>query len=379
MADSTTRCHELDGLRGIAVLLVVISHYYVLVDIAGAWRLNYALKHLLAYSGTGVDLFFVLSGFLVGGILIDRRHTPNVLPVFFTRRACRILPLYLLLLLSFVAAACFLPVAASHTHLLFGSSVPLWSYLLFSQNIVGPLCATVGPWWLAVTWSLAVEVHFYLLAPFVVRPISSRWWWGIAGAIVAASPFARWFVLEQLHLPHAASYATLMRIDGLLLGAMLAGYWRQPRRGPAIQQYRSILPKLVWGGIGFGMLLPFTALGANESFKIWALPSLASLLWTLVILQTVSTAGDGWINRGLRHPLLTGMGAVSYFVYLFHLPAQYAVHELLYQRFPLHLSLREIGATVLAFGLVVGLGAVSFISLERFMIRVGQRMRYERV
>src|SRR5437764_9673224 len=129
--DSSKRIKELDGLRGIAILLVLLCHSTfelhpsskVLSYLTSAGRLTWS----------GVDLFFVLSGFLIGGILLDARHSARYFQTFYLRRAYRILPLYgVLVLAQVVTRLSFLPgwIAQSAT-----DPVPLWSYLTFTQNI----------------------------------------------------------------------------------------------------------------------------------------------------------------------------------------------------------------------------------------------------
>jgi peptidoglycan/LPS O-acetylase OafA/YrhL len=99
---ATRRIPELDGVRGLAILLVLVWHYVscLLHKDAGVW-VSY-VRRLLYLTGTGVDLFFVLSGFLIVGILLDQRGSPDFLKNFFLRRACRIFPLYFLLLALFM-------------------------------------------------------------------------------------------------------------------------------------------------------------------------------------------------------------------------------------------------------------------------------------
>src|SRR4051794_27800973 len=98
------RIAELDGLRGVAILLVVLFHYFVqhLQTQPGSLP-AYAMKYL-SISWIGVDIFFVLSGYLLGGILMDRRASENYFRVFYLRRALRIFPLYMLFLLLFASA-----------------------------------------------------------------------------------------------------------------------------------------------------------------------------------------------------------------------------------------------------------------------------------
>ncbi|MFN7140591.1 MAG: acyltransferase family protein, partial [Limisphaerales bacterium] len=94
-AENPSRIPELDGIRGIAILLVVLAHYFVLPVGPGFAAANF-LGTFFGLAWSGVDLFFVLSGFLIGGILLDAKASNNFFKVFYTRRVCRIFPLYFL-------------------------------------------------------------------------------------------------------------------------------------------------------------------------------------------------------------------------------------------------------------------------------------------
>ncbi|HEY6147858.1 MAG TPA: acyltransferase, partial [Thermoanaerobaculia bacterium] len=101
ISDRDRRIESLDGIRGVAVLLVVSLHYFYYLAPSASWLpLLKKMRFPLALSWTGVDLFFVLSGFLIGGILLDNRDSSNYFRVFYARRALRILPLYLFMLAS---------------------------------------------------------------------------------------------------------------------------------------------------------------------------------------------------------------------------------------------------------------------------------------
>ena len=168
----------------------------------------------------GVDLFFVLSGFLISGILLDTKETPNYFKNFYARRVLRIWPLYYCLLaLMFVV----LPrVSAAQGVAIFAKSSPWWAYPLFMQNFLLPLSTdAAGP--LGVTWSLAIEEQFYLVWPIIVRFLSRRQVAILAIAEIAASPVLRYFLAAH----HIHIYANFFcRLDGLMLGAFLAALVR---------------------------------------------------------------------------------------------------------------------------------------------------------
>src|SRR5580704_6073285 len=136
----TTRIPALDGLRGLAISLVVFFHYGWFKSEHG-WAATAAnvIGTVFRLGWTGVDLFFVLSGFLIGGILMDHRDAENYFRTFYIRRICRIFPLYFLwVALFFILTWLLFPFCNQVWYgWLFArdfSKVPWWSYLFFLQN-----------------------------------------------------------------------------------------------------------------------------------------------------------------------------------------------------------------------------------------------------
>ena len=164
---------ELDGLRGCACLLVLAFHYlYQSLENDSPSKWKGSLLATLHLSWTGVDLFFVLSGFLLGGILLRHREAPNLFKVFYLRRACRILPLYFSWLSLFAFLSLILP--ATRFQCLNNARIPSWPYWVFCQNIFMAIKSSVGCTWLAPTWSLAVEEQFYLVLPLLITRVPHR-------------------------------------------------------------------------------------------------------------------------------------------------------------------------------------------------------------
>ena len=110
------RIIELDGLRGIGILMVVIYHYFV-VHLAGRTSIIEYIASAFFLTWTGVDLFFVLSGFLIGSILMDHKESPNYFRTFYIRRICRIFPLYYTWILILGGLTLFFPYLKHQTPL----------------------------------------------------------------------------------------------------------------------------------------------------------------------------------------------------------------------------------------------------------------------
>jgi peptidoglycan/LPS O-acetylase OafA/YrhL len=169
---SQSRLPEIDGLRGIACLLVVLLHCLLGFVIFPA--LTPARNVIGMFLAGGVDAFFVLSGFLIIGILIDNRSASNYFRVFWTRRVLRIFPVHFLLYATFlIMLGVKIAINAPALNVwLFKDSLPVWSYPLFIQNYFMAVEHQTGSYWVGVTWSLAIEEQFYFIMPllaFVLR------------------------------------------------------------------------------------------------------------------------------------------------------------------------------------------------------------------
>ena len=203
------RSLQLDAVRGLAVLLVLLHN----TDIYPSLHL-----HLISANGwIGVDLFFVLSGFLITGILLDTKQSAGYFTNFYARRCLRIWPLYYsLLLFMFVIVPILRP---SDGHAVFEArSSPWWAFPVFLQNFLIPI-PTMATGALGVTWSLAVEEQFYLVWPVVVKFCSQAQLRKIAIAVICISPALRYYL--ALHQVNIYSN-TFCRLDGLMAGALLA-------------------------------------------------------------------------------------------------------------------------------------------------------------
>src|SRR5208337_4752254 len=136
LASSSKRIPELDGLRGLAILLVILCHYFSGDQSAGFGFFAHYFLRALAFGWSGVDLFFVLSGFLIGGILLESRNSPSYFRTFYLRRIHRIVPIYycwiLIYLLGFGAVYFFKPNTGVQAEDL--RSLPL--YFVFLQNFI---------------------------------------------------------------------------------------------------------------------------------------------------------------------------------------------------------------------------------------------------
>ncbi len=299
---------ELDTLRGIAILAVVFYH--------GLWQyhaadLPWITRAVIAATGfgwLGVNLFFVLSGFLITGILLDNKGTPRFYGRFYIRRALRILPAYFLLLLLLLL----LPRIGMVDRRISWSFVGLsLIYLSNFTNFFG-VNMQYGP-----LWSLAVEEHFYLLWPTAVRNLSKKSLGFCALAIFIICPLLRAIAFALGH--SAEVWYTWMVADGLASGSLLAILSRTAlleRRSMKLFSAFCITASVLLIGLGlrFGTLSPTpprTALGASLRWTLF------NVLFTGTLSAVLLLGTSRWA-RIVRRPALQFFGEISYGLYLVH-------------------------------------------------------------
>jgi peptidoglycan/LPS O-acetylase OafA/YrhL len=332
------RIPQLDAIRGIAILMVIAHN-----------------QGLFANGWMGVDLFFVLSGFLITGILVETRQAPDYFRRFYARRCLRIWPLYAAALaFMFLVVPLLRP---SEAHTVFDKSSPWWSYPLFLQNLLvrNP---TGAAGLLAVTWSLAIEEQFYLVWPWVVRYISLKTVRRIAIVVVCLSPALRFYLSH-----HDVNLYTnvFCRLDGLMGGALLAILIRSKGFAP------SRFVRAAWVSAAVTATLAWALEAAGARWLVYSFSAAASASFVYLALFS----RRAWLRTLLTNRVLVSTGVISYGLYLLHkIP-----FDLLKT---LHLEQRPLG--VLPIGLAASylLAAASWTFLERPILDAGKH-RLDRV
>lgn len=373
---SQLRLAELDGIRGIAIASVLIWHYLgiplppagVAIASTGSWLPN--LKQSLMIFRSGVDLFFVLSGFLIGGILIDHRSSPSYYRTFYLRRIGRIFPIYYLLVAGFIVAR-----ALGAEGELYAGSIPALAYLSFTQNYFMAAHGTYGAAWLGATWSLAVEEQFYLLFPFIVR-WTKRMLPLLLAAAVLGAPILRIWSYVHFQRDDFPAYMWLpCRIDALSWGALLALVIRTESCRKII--FRSC--RLLRWSFGFllaGVLVLAAVLARDIAYHmtIWGHTLLAAFYALSILLAFVHAGSDK--TSFLRWRPLVWLGKVSYCVYLVHGIVLIALFELAGRRRVLD-SMVDFALMGVALVSTLAICAMSYRWLERPIIQAGHRVSYD--
>ena len=365
--DATKRVPQLDGVRGVAILLVLVWHYFVCQIVATPKSLTWYCQRATSLSWTGVDLFFVLSGFLSVGILLDHRDASNYFGVFYVRRVCRILPLYLLVFGTYVL---FLqtPVATSSAFAwLFQYPIPVWSYATFTQNIFMGLRGTFGPEWLAATWSLAVEEQFYLFIPLLVFFLPRRTLLPtfVICALVAA--------LLRYTFPGFHAFVNApFRADSLLSGGALAVVVRWKPFLAAVHKHRSAVLSL------FMTLLAGAAVMTKRSAEVFG--GSFSHLWLAGLYCVFVLIAFAELTPVLVFPLrsrvLVWFGQLSYGIYMFHQVVSGVLYALVRRSAPEIRTLFDATLTVAALCITLICAWVSYRFFELPILRFGHRFSY---
>jgi peptidoglycan/LPS O-acetylase OafA/YrhL len=282
---------ELQGLRGLAVLAVVFYHCHPRLE---GTRFHYASL----WGWAGVNLFFVLSGFLITSILLEAREKPHYFRNFYGRRALRIWPVYLLVLVVvYLSAPWFIgPTIAAAV-----KSAPWLAYIFFVQNLFHlALPPAIGP-----TWSLAIEEQYYFLWAPLVRFLRRPW--ALATVLVAAlivSPVFRLANLRWMTLTH-----TLIHLDGIALGSLLA-----------LGLYTLTFSRRAWLGIGVvAMVLGFCATATVAGGTAFLDTALALAFAGAVLAAVASTGARNPVSTALRRGPLAFYGRISYGLYMTHI------------------------------------------------------------
>ena len=302
----------LDGLRGVAILLVMLVHFTTDMEVP-VGSIAAGVRSAFQFGWTGVDLFFVLSGFLITGILVDNKGSGRYFSAFYARRALRILPVYFL---AVFAAFHVLPrffqgfdTGGIRTEAAF------WLFLTNFRDLPYQLARTVGHF-----WSLAIEEQFYLMWPLVVFLSSRTQARRIALLTVILSPILRYVALRAGVSGGDVYHFTPFRLDGLATGAFIALVLREPGGRSELDRMSRIagpialaVAMVLYGPIHIPEPL---SLRLDFSIGFSALCIGFGALLTRVVLADSRSS----LARVLSWRGLVTLGTYSYAMYLVHVP-----------------------------------------------------------
>ena len=357
----------LDGLRGLAVVLVLGCHAALLTRGSIQGITAHLVDVVLGAGWIGVDLFFVLSGFLITGILLQTKESPVYYKSFFARRFLRIFPLYYLLIILTVA-----------WHSALFNNVGITSLLLFYYNWeavrLGHHLHDVNSF-----WSLAVEEQFYVLWPTVVLFLKRKALiqLSIAGMLIAL--VLRLIILPRSTVFQDAYYLTPCRMDALFLGALLAIWHTDPAVWKRVQRFAVLIAGiamagllfiLLWTGHFYDFVTP-TNMGHLRHSSMLVLGPGCTLLAILFGMLLVECTGQGRVFRIFSWWPLRRIGKYSYGMYMLH----WLIMQILNKRILGHIGYLPFDAAgIINFVLLLAFsyaGAyISFQVFERHFLRL---------
>jgi len=368
--DAIGRIPSLDGLRGVASLMVMAYHFGPHIARDGSPFLF--LHDIPPLFFQGVDLFFVLSGFLIGGILLDVRESPRLFSTFYARRAFRIFPLYYLtLVLYFLGLALAGPQATSWR--LFENPIPHWAFWFYLQNFTMTAFNTFGPVWLAGTWSLAIEEQFYLVLPAAVRRISPETLWRSCWIAFGAALLLRVVIAKfRLTSPMGAYVLLPARMDALSAGVIIAYALRY--RGAFIDRRRAWWPRLAVGlGLAWAVYPYFPH---AYSIRLAVIDhTVNAVVFALALLSLVILPASR-ISRWLSLGWMREIGNLAYSTYLFHPILLGLTFRLLKGSDPLLESGADLGLLAVAAAATLAVTLGSWHLFEKPLVTIGHRFRY---
>jgi peptidoglycan/LPS O-acetylase OafA/YrhL len=368
------RIPELDGLRGMAILLVLVAHYFAVPGIGAASLLN---GYWFRLGWTGVDLFFVLSGFLIGGILLGARDSPNYFKTFYARRFFRIIPLYYAWILIYVVLSVFgWNFLSSRVGSVQKIDISILAHFLFLQNFHEFLKGTVSFWWFSSTWSLAVEEQFYLVAPLLVRYLPKRALALVLVLVTFSAPILRFVIRNGFSEGPWLAYRLMpCRADSLAVGLLAALLWNNPKARAWLETHALVLYGLfaiLFGGVAY--------LWRWQSDPLLLLTQTAGYTWLAlffaVLLLLVLSRRASLLAALMRLGFLREIGGVSYCIYIIHTAVFLFCHQLLLHALPVVTDVKAAAVTFLAAFMTYAMAKLSWRFFEQPLLRRGHAFQY---
>jgi len=305
------RLPGLDGLRGCAILMVMAVHF--VGNATPRTPADQVVLKLASYGLLGVDLFFVLSGFLITGLLLDAKGDPHYFRNFYARRTLRIFPLYyavLAILFVLLPAVVALPPALEESRV---RQAWLWTY---TANF---LIASESSWALPYVshfWSLAIEEHFYLVWPLVVFAVRRRTLERICLSVITGALALRIALSLQGVSEISISVLTPCRLDAICAGAFLAAFARR-EGGPALLARRSRTLLLLAGGAAFVVSAFCAATRSGLEILHPIRGTLYAIFFAAVVLLSAGRPEEGLLARAFQGRWLRMFGKYSYGLYVY--------------------------------------------------------------
>jgi peptidoglycan/LPS O-acetylase OafA/YrhL len=353
---------ELDGLRGIAIIIVVFFHYWTMAIVP----FGKASKLIIGFSSlfwSGVDLFFVLSGFLIGGILIRNKLSPNYFKTFYIRRFTRIFPIYFLSISLFFICKN-IPFFAQIPDLI-NSPIPIWPFGLFIQNFF-IIPDNLTPAWLVPTWSLAIEEQFYLCIPLIIFLFPPKKLpFFIAFIIVIAIGIKIYFGRS------ISDFYTPDRYIGLLLGILIAFFFNHKTYWNWM-----LTKKRIWSWISILVFVLGVWIIKLDKYNIVFVFVWLALFYSFILIMLLSNKMN-LFSRFCNQNWLKTWGKYSYGIYIIHIPVFYLINFIIFNETKLVINdYSDLFKPIVSVLVTFLIAYISYNIFEKKCLNFGKQFNY---
>ena len=359
------RITELDGLRGMAILMVLSFHYINNQLVNNTSSIGRYLAKATSFGWVGVDLFFVLSGFFIGSILIKNNGGRKYFTTFYLRRLLRIVPnYYLLIAVSSLIIA--IPYFGNNLFLTGHNTVPKWSYYGMLHNVFMAHQNTLGNDSISVVWSIGIEEQFYILLPFVIFLVNARWLPVMLGVAFFSAPLIR--MQFQNWIP---PYVLLpCRMDSLAAGVLIAYANIYSDLYSLSRKYYLWIMGIMTLDVLISALFywKFNDLGIFRN-------SFFAIFFTGCVILAI-TRKESIYGAFLRNKALVWIGSLSYSLYLFHYLILGFAHQITGQHDIGIYNLKGALVSIAAFIFSLLMAWLVYLKLETPFVLAGKKLRY---
>jgi peptidoglycan/LPS O-acetylase OafA/YrhL len=351
---------ELDGLRFIAFMIVYLFHGGVSQGLVARLVGSRVALALRENGGFGVQLFFILSGYLIAALLLreESRFGRIDLRAFWVRRILRIWPLYYLMVVigfGLIPALEGQVRTPAYGKMLRSHLIPFLGFAgNWSMALVGPL-----PDWLSILWSVCVEEQFYLIVPLLIALVSPGVRRPLIAVLIAGSISVRWACAHRYGSDLMIVFNTFAQLDTLLSGVFLALCLGWKRERPRLTRCLRWLQWPLYLVIGWLFSQSHLAHG-TPWHRTW------DYVWVWLCglgVVMVAVWGQGWLRAALSYSRLVWLGKISYGLYMYHEIAMWT-RARMYNVLPWFPNKEEL-LTIATLALTIGLAAASYHYYER--------------
>lgn len=362
----------LDGVRGLSILMVLFSHLTILSPN------NWFSKLLLSFSYLGrfgVNLFFILSGFLITLVLLKTKQSKSYFKNFYIRRILRILPVYYLFL--FLGYFIFPYFANEYNQANSLNAIKkdyIW-YMTFLSNILYTIknqTSNISSF--DITWSLCIEEHFYLIYPIIVKGLKLSTLKRFCISIIIGSFLLRSFLLNIGFSPLQIIMLTPCQIDSIALGSIVGIYYYENKLNSVNGIFN--LSCFILSTSLIMLLIKFNLLKRDSIVMNSFGYSLINFSLTTFLIMLLLLREDGFLQKIMTSKLLTRNGQYSFFIYLFHYPISTLIRELLnYNKDSQILIIDQVYFYTLNYLILIFLGYLSYNYFELFFLKYKNKFK----